>query len=174
LSTTALACPAPGKETVLRTVMRPGPHQDNRFWGCPDYPRCRGCGTCGGFSLTLIPAAVIDAVTGITTLVRVPLVLVGLLPILGERPQMALAASGIFRIAPGRPAGAFGITSRPGELIHTVLDVLEREKISQRPDLCRWAHSAATAHPAQGESSRRQLAKMAPALPACPRPASGP
>jgi predicted RNA-binding Zn-ribbon protein involved in translation (DUF1610 family) len=36
------ACPKCGKEMVLRTATRPGPYQGNQFWGCPDYPRCRG------------------------------------------------------------------------------------------------------------------------------------
>jgi hypothetical protein len=35
-------CPKCGKEMVLRTATRPGPYQGNQFWGCPDYPRCRG------------------------------------------------------------------------------------------------------------------------------------
>jgi hypothetical protein len=29
----------------------------------------------------------------------------------------------------GTPPGAFGITNRPDELIHLVLDVLERERV---------------------------------------------
>ena len=40
-------CPTCGKEMVLRTATRRGPHQGNRFWGCPDYPRCRGVRTYG-------------------------------------------------------------------------------------------------------------------------------
>ena len=32
----------------------------------------------------------------------------------------------------GEPPGAFGITDRPDELIHLVLDVLERERVKRR------------------------------------------
>ena len=35
-------CPTCGKPMVLRTVQREGPHYGKRFWGCSDFPRCRG------------------------------------------------------------------------------------------------------------------------------------
>ena len=35
-------CPKCGKPMVLRTVQREGPHYGKRFWGCTEYPRCRG------------------------------------------------------------------------------------------------------------------------------------
>jgi hypothetical protein len=35
-------CPKCRQPMVLRTVKQPGPHYGNQFWGCPDYPRCRG------------------------------------------------------------------------------------------------------------------------------------
>ena len=34
-------CPKCGNEMVLRTA-KSGANQGNQFWGCPDYPRCRG------------------------------------------------------------------------------------------------------------------------------------
>jgi hypothetical protein len=34
-------CPKCGSEMVLRTA-RSGANQGGQFWGCPDYPRCRG------------------------------------------------------------------------------------------------------------------------------------
>jgi len=34
-------CPRCGQPMVLRTARR-GSHEGERFWGCPDYPRCRG------------------------------------------------------------------------------------------------------------------------------------
>ncbi len=34
-------CPKCGNEMVLRTV-KSGSNQVKQFWGCPDYPRCRG------------------------------------------------------------------------------------------------------------------------------------
>lgn len=35
-------CPKCQQPMVLRTVKKSGPHYGNQFWGCPDYPRCRG------------------------------------------------------------------------------------------------------------------------------------
>ncbi|MCL4299451.1 MAG: DUF2726 domain-containing protein [Anaerolineae bacterium] len=35
-------CPQCGELMVLRTVQKEGPHKGNKFWGCKDYPRCRG------------------------------------------------------------------------------------------------------------------------------------
>jgi hypothetical protein len=35
-------CPQCGEIMVLRTVRKEGPHKGNQFWGCQDYPRCRG------------------------------------------------------------------------------------------------------------------------------------
>jgi len=34
-------CPKCGNEMVLRTAKK-GANQGNQFWGCPDFPRCRG------------------------------------------------------------------------------------------------------------------------------------
>ena len=34
-------CPKCGNEMVLRTA-KSGSNKGNQFWGCPDYPRCRG------------------------------------------------------------------------------------------------------------------------------------
>ena len=34
-------CPKCGREMVLRTAKR-GSNQGEQFWGCPDYPNCRG------------------------------------------------------------------------------------------------------------------------------------
>jgi hypothetical protein len=34
-------CPRCGQPMVLRTARR-GTHEGEAFWGCPDYPRCRG------------------------------------------------------------------------------------------------------------------------------------
>lgn len=36
------ACPRCGQPMVLRTVQRDGPRKGSQFWGCPNYPRCRG------------------------------------------------------------------------------------------------------------------------------------
>lgn len=41
-------CPQCGEPMVLRTVQKEGPHKGNRFWGCKDYPRCRGMRPYGG------------------------------------------------------------------------------------------------------------------------------
>lgn len=35
-------CPKCGQPMVLRTARRRGRHQGEQFWGCPNYPRCRG------------------------------------------------------------------------------------------------------------------------------------
>jgi restriction system protein len=35
------SCPKCEKPMVWRTA-RKGPHPGERFWGCPDYPRCKG------------------------------------------------------------------------------------------------------------------------------------
>ena len=35
-------CPKCGQSMVLRTVKKEGSHKGNQFWGCRDYPRCRG------------------------------------------------------------------------------------------------------------------------------------
>lgn len=35
------ACPKCGSEMVLRTVSK-GPNEGKQFWGCPNYPNCRG------------------------------------------------------------------------------------------------------------------------------------
>jgi len=35
-------CPKCGQRMVLRTALRRGRHQGEQFWGCPNYPRCRG------------------------------------------------------------------------------------------------------------------------------------
>jgi hypothetical protein len=35
-------CPKCGQPMILRQVKRKGPRQGQRFWGCPDFPRCRG------------------------------------------------------------------------------------------------------------------------------------
>ena len=40
-SSLAPDCPNCGTPMVLRTV-RSGANQGNQFWGCPNYPRCRG------------------------------------------------------------------------------------------------------------------------------------
>jgi len=34
-------CPLCGKAMVMRTARR-GQNVGNKFWGCPDYPGCRG------------------------------------------------------------------------------------------------------------------------------------
>jgi four helix bundle suffix protein len=34
-------CPICGKAMVLRTA-KTGPNKGNAFWGCSDYPRCKG------------------------------------------------------------------------------------------------------------------------------------
>jgi hypothetical protein len=36
------ACPKCGQPMVLRTAQREGPHKGRQFWGCANYPRCRG------------------------------------------------------------------------------------------------------------------------------------
>jgi hypothetical protein len=36
------ACPKCGRPMVLRTVQKDGTHKGKKFWGCPDYPHCRG------------------------------------------------------------------------------------------------------------------------------------
>ncbi len=36
------ACPRCGQPMVLRLVRKEGPHKGRRFWGCQDFPRCRG------------------------------------------------------------------------------------------------------------------------------------
>jgi hypothetical protein len=36
------ACPRCGQPMVLRVVKKDGPHKGKRFWGCRDFPRCRG------------------------------------------------------------------------------------------------------------------------------------
>lgn len=41
-------CPQCGELMVLRTVQKEGPHKGNKFWGCKDYPRCRGVRPYGG------------------------------------------------------------------------------------------------------------------------------
>jgi hypothetical protein len=38
----APACPRCGVPMVLREVKRDGPRQGEQFWGCPNFPRCRG------------------------------------------------------------------------------------------------------------------------------------
>ena len=35
-------CPKCGTTMVLREVKRPGPRQGQRFWGCPNFPKCHG------------------------------------------------------------------------------------------------------------------------------------
>lgn len=35
-------CPKCGAPMVMREVAKEGPHKGNRFWGCPNFPRCRG------------------------------------------------------------------------------------------------------------------------------------
>jgi very-short-patch-repair endonuclease len=35
-------CPRCGQPMVLRVVRKEGPRKGQRFWGCQDYPRCRG------------------------------------------------------------------------------------------------------------------------------------
>jgi hypothetical protein len=35
-------CPRCGTTMVLREVKRDGPRQGDQFWGCPNFPRCRG------------------------------------------------------------------------------------------------------------------------------------
>lgn len=39
---TAPACPQCNQPMILRTVNKEGPHYGKQFWGCKDYPRCRG------------------------------------------------------------------------------------------------------------------------------------
>lgn len=43
-SSGAPRCPQCGEEMTLRTVKKDGPNKGNKFWGCKDYPRCRGVG----------------------------------------------------------------------------------------------------------------------------------
>jgi hypothetical protein len=35
-------CPECGKEMMPRTVRQDGPHFGRKYWGCSDFPRCRG------------------------------------------------------------------------------------------------------------------------------------
>jgi len=35
-------CPKCGQPMVLRVTKKKGPYQNRRFWGCRDFPRCRG------------------------------------------------------------------------------------------------------------------------------------
>jgi len=35
-------CPKCGAPMVMREVTKEGPHKDKRFWGCPNFPKCRG------------------------------------------------------------------------------------------------------------------------------------
>lgn len=35
-------CPRCGQPMVLRVMRKEGPRKGQRFWGCQDYPRCRG------------------------------------------------------------------------------------------------------------------------------------
>jgi hypothetical protein len=35
-------CPTCGAPMVLREVKRNGPRQGEKFWGCPNFPKCRG------------------------------------------------------------------------------------------------------------------------------------
>ena len=35
-------CPRCGATMVVREVKREGPRQGERFWGCPNFPKCRG------------------------------------------------------------------------------------------------------------------------------------
>ena len=35
-------CPKCGQPMVLRVVKKAGPHKGKKFWGCKDYPKCRG------------------------------------------------------------------------------------------------------------------------------------
>jgi hypothetical protein len=35
-------CPECGREMVPRTVRQDGPHFGRKYWGCSDFPRCRG------------------------------------------------------------------------------------------------------------------------------------
>lgn len=41
-------CPQCGELMVLRTAQKEGPHKGNKFWGCRNYPRCRGMRPYGG------------------------------------------------------------------------------------------------------------------------------
>ena len=43
-------CPKCGSPIVLRTAKR-GPNAGTQFWGCPNYPRCRGIRQTGGEDL---------------------------------------------------------------------------------------------------------------------------
>jgi Protein of unknown function (DUF2726)/GRF zinc finger len=36
------ACPRCGQPMVLRVVSKEGPHKGKQFWGCRDFPHCRG------------------------------------------------------------------------------------------------------------------------------------
>jgi len=36
------ACPRCGAAMVLREVTREGPRKGTQFWGCPNFPKCRG------------------------------------------------------------------------------------------------------------------------------------
>lgn len=35
-------CPKCGQPMVLRVVKKEGPHKGKKFWGCRDFPKCRG------------------------------------------------------------------------------------------------------------------------------------
>lgn len=35
-------CPKCGQPMVVRTAQKEGPRKGTRFWGCPNYPKCRG------------------------------------------------------------------------------------------------------------------------------------
>ncbi len=35
-------CPKCGQPMVLRVVKKDGPHKGKKFWGCKDFPKCRG------------------------------------------------------------------------------------------------------------------------------------
>ena len=41
VQSTSPLCPKCGGEMVLRTAKR-GSNQGEQFWGCPNYPQCRG------------------------------------------------------------------------------------------------------------------------------------
>jgi len=36
------ACPKCGAPMILRVVKREGPRKGTKFWGCPNFPKCRG------------------------------------------------------------------------------------------------------------------------------------
>jgi hypothetical protein len=41
-TTGAPPCPKCGSRMVLRVVSGEGPQKGKQFWGCPNYPKCRG------------------------------------------------------------------------------------------------------------------------------------